>query len=54
LPACFDRPGDGLSGFLDRLGSRLNGFLGPVELAWAIGILQGLAFTDHLGHSTAT
>jgi hypothetical protein len=43
-----------MSGFFDRLSSRLNGLLGLVELAWAIGILQGLALTDHLGHSTAT
>src|SRR3954454_24472682 len=43
VPACFDGVGDGLSGFLDRLGSRLNGLLGLVELVWAIDI-----FADHL------
>jgi hypothetical protein len=48
LSACFDSIGYGLSGFLDRLSSRLNGLLGLVELAWAIGILQRLTFADHL------
>ena len=42
LPACFDSVGYGLSGFLDRLSSRLNGLLGLVELAWTISILQRL------------
>jgi hypothetical protein len=53
LPACFDSVGDGLSGFLDRVSSRLNGLLGLVELAWSFGILQRLTFPDHLGFSTA-
>jgi hypothetical protein len=48
LTACFDSIGDGLSGFLDRLGSRLNGRLGLVELPWAIGILQRLTLAYHL------
>jgi hypothetical protein len=48
LSACFDSIGDGLSGYLDRLSSRLNGLFGLVELAWAIGILQRLTFAGHL------
>jgi hypothetical protein len=44
VPAGFDGVGDGLSGFLDRLSSRLNGLLGLVELVWAID-----TFADHLG-----
>jgi hypothetical protein len=48
LTACFDSIGYGLSGFLDRLSSRLNGVLGLVELAWAISILQRFTFADHL------
>jgi hypothetical protein len=48
LPACFDSIGYGLSGFLDRLSSRLNGVLGLVELVWAISILQRFTFADHL------
>ena len=45
---CFDSICDGLSGVLDRLSNRLNGLLGLFELGWAIDILQGLTFADHL------
>src|SRR5437868_10527054 len=36
LPVCFDGVSYRLSGFLDRLSSRLNGLLGLVELVWTI------------------
>jgi hypothetical protein len=43
LPACFNGVGNRLSGFFDRLGSRLNGLLGLVQLIRTFG-----TFSDHL------
>jgi hypothetical protein len=41
LPACFNGVGNGLSGFLDRLSSRLNGLPGLVELILTFNIFAG-------------
>jgi hypothetical protein len=43
LPACFNGVGNRLSGFLDRLRSRLNGLRGLLEFVWIFD-----TFADHL------